>query len=347
MNTIRKGLAGICAVLFVLTALVALLLFNLERKAFAPLTYQLAFANDNFYERIPTLMAQALTSPAQMQSLPLSMRGLTTQNWENFIRSLLPPEAFKELGDQALTSILAYLNDEADTAVISLAPLKTSMASEAGVQAVLELLKTQPECTLAQIGQIAVAALTQQEISLCKPPDEMLGIMSPLIQTQLQVTAAAIPDQITLAKTDPAPVGKDDPRERIKLLRLTLRLSPILPLLFLFIMTILGVHSLHDWLAWWGIPFLVTGIIATLMALLGAPLTGLILLRILASKAPAYLPSVLLDNGSQLATAIMDQLLKPVMVQGIVLTFFGFVMTALAIIVHQNLKRREQAATLK
>ena len=346
MDTIRKGLAGVFAVLFVLTALIALLLFNLERKAFAPQTYQQAFANDNFYERIPTLIAQALSSPAQMESQPLSMRGLTTQNWENFIRSLLPPEALKEIGDQALTSIFAYLNDETDTAEISLAPLKQSMASEAGVQAVLELLKTQPECTLAQIGQITRSILTEQEISLCNPPEQLLGSMSPLIQTQLQISAAVIPDQITLARTDPA-LGIDDPRERIKGLRLMLRLSPVLPLVFLFLMTILAVRSLRDWLAWWGIPFLGIGIIATLMALLGAPLTGFILLRSLVSKAPAYLPSVLLDNGSQLATAIMDQLLKPVMIEGIVLMFFGFVMSGLASLAHWTLKRKEQTATLK
>ena len=346
MDMIRKGLAGIFAVLFVLTALAALLLFNLERKAFSPQTYQQAFANDNFYERIPTLMAQALTSPTQMESLPISMRGLSTENWESFIRSLLPPEALKELGDQALTSIFAYLNDEADTAVISLTPLKDNMVGEAGVQAVLELLKTQPECTLAQIGQITMAFLNGQEISLCKPPDELLGSMSPLIQAQLQVAAAAIPNEVTLVTADPAQ-GNADPRQQIKALRLILRLSPLLPLLLLFLMTILAVHSLRDWLAWWGIPFLGTGIIATFAALLGAPLTGLILLRILVSKAPAYLPPALLDNGSQLATAIMDQLLKPVIIQGLVLMFFGFVMTTLAIILHWTLKRKEQAATPK
>jgi hypothetical protein len=347
MDTIQKGLAGIFAVLFVLTALAALMLFNLERHAFAALTYQQAFANDNFYERLPATLVQALTTPTQQTSLPLSMRGLTAQNWETFIRALLPPEALKQLGDQALTSIFSYLNDEADTAVISLAPIKTSMASEAGVQAVLEFLKTQPECTLAQIQQMAAAVLNGQETSLCNPPENLLGVMSPLIQAQLQVAAAAIPDQITLAQVDPALPKKDDPRERIKLLRLILRLSPLLPLFFLFTMTILAVRSLRDWLAWWGIPFLVTGISAIAMAWLGAPLTGLILLRVLVSKAPGYLPSILLNNGSQLATAVLDQLLKPVMVQGIVLMFCGFVMTALAFIAHRMWKRKEQTASLK
>ena len=330
MDTIRKVLAGIFALLFVLTALAALILFNLERKAFAPQTYQQAFANDNFYERLPAIIAQTLATPTQQQGLPIAMRGLTPQNWEKFIRALLPPDTLKELGDQALTSTFAYLNNETDRAALSLAPLKERMASEAGVQAVVELMKAQPDCTLGDVARMTRTFLSGHELSLCNPPAEALGIITPMLQGQLQIAAAGIPDQVTLVSANPA-AGKNDPRQQLKVLRLILRLTPILPLLMLFVLTVLAVRRLRDWLAWWGAPFFVTGILASVMAWLGAPLTSVILLRFLVSKAPAYLPPALLDNGSQLASAILDQLLKPVLVQGIVLMAIGAVMIALAI----------------
>jgi len=62
-------------------------------------------------------------------------------------------------------------------------------------------------------------------------------------------------------------------------------------------------------------------------------------LRFLVNKAPAYLPSALLDNGSQLASAILDQLLKPVLVQGLVLMVIGAAMVAGAIIAQRIRKK--------
>ncbi len=333
MDMIRKGLAGFFAALFVLTALLALLLFNLERNAFSAETYQRAFANDNFYERLPAILAQALMAPAQVENLPPSLRVLNVEPWENFIRDVLPPEALQQMGDEALASLFAYLNNEAETAVVSLAPLKNNMAGEAGTQAVMNLIETLPACTLTEIANLTMAFLNNQEFTLCNPPVEADPIIRPVIQGQLQIVAASLPDQLTIASASQSPEG--DPRQRIKALRLGLRLTPILPLLCLFSMTLLAVRSLRDWLAWWGVPFFVTGLISSFTAWVGAPLAGLILLKLLVSKAPSYLPPVLLENGSQLTSAIMDQIFKPLVVQGLLLLFVGIAMTSLAFIVHR------------
>ena len=173
-----------------LTVVLALFLFNFERKAFTPELYQRVFANESFYERIPTVMGQALANDAQNSGLPSAIKGLTAQGWETFLRALLPPETLKAMGNQALASIFAYLNDETDSATLSLIPLKTSMQSNAGTQAVIGLIQTLPACTLEQMAQITMAALAQQQISLCNPPEQVLGIITPLIQAQLQVASA-------------------------------------------------------------------------------------------------------------------------------------------------------------
>jgi len=106
-----------------------------------------------------------------------------------------------------------------------------------------------------------------QDALPCDSGDE--PIVTPLIQGQLQIAAAGIPEQATLVSADPA-AGKEDARQQLKVLRLFLRLTPTLPLLMLFALTVLAVRSLRDWLMWWGAPFFVTGILASLMAWLGA-----------------------------------------------------------------------------
>jgi len=53
LQTLGKFIAGICAVLFIITGVMALVLFNIERKAFSSTTYKQAFENQNLYARMP------------------------------------------------------------------------------------------------------------------------------------------------------------------------------------------------------------------------------------------------------------------------------------------------------
>jgi hypothetical protein len=105
-----------------------------------------------------------------------------------------------------------------------------------------------------------------------------------------------------------------------------MRLSPIVPLIFLFIMTILAVNSLKSWLKWWGIPFIIAGGLASLMSLSGAPATRAIFQKFLVNIMPAFLPTVMLDYAGNLASAMVQALLNPVLFQGLVLAVIGLVM---------------------
>ena len=112
------GLAGVLAILVILTALPAQVLFNLERKAFTTETYQQAFANDDFYARLPSILAESVHT-ASTQDLPVAMQGLSKENWEAFFRDLLPPDypkgqpLVKVAGSGAASDTLA-LHDRAE-----------------------------------------------------------------------------------------------------------------------------------------------------------------------------------------------------------------------------------------
>src|SRR5436190_21118048 len=104
MDTLKKYLAYTFAVLFVLSAVLSLLFVNFEQRAFRAETYQQALMNGDFYNRIPAVLAEAMvgSSSTNFQALPFAMQGMNTQTWENFFRTLLPQDALKSIGDDAL-----------------------------------------------------------------------------------------------------------------------------------------------------------------------------------------------------------------------------------------------------
>lgn len=332
MNTFRKTIAVFFAILFVVTGVLALILFNFDRRAFTAETYQQAFAREDFYNKIPSLLAQSITSVTDPAQQPLGMQGISTETWESFIRTLLPPDVLKPIGDDVLNSTFAYLNMESDSIQVDLSLVKASMVGDNGTQAALSLLNSLPACTLQQSVMIMFGMFSGDQIQLCNPPAEALPMLMPLIQGQMKAAAAIIPGELTLVT---APL-QDDPRERLQTARLFMRLSPILPILFLLALTISAVRSVKDWLKWWGIPFAISGFITFVLGILGAPILGAVVENILTSQMPDYLPTFLLDFTSDFAAAMVRTLLSPVLWQGLILLTMGLVLTIVSYMVNRK-----------
>lgn len=321
MESFKKSLAGLFAVLFVMSAVFALLLFNFDRRGFSAETYHKAFAKDDFYNRLPTVLAEAMITTDQSQ-LPIAMSGMDMQAWDSFFRTILAPDALTTMGDGLLNSTFAYLNQQADIVQLSLVPLKTSMVGPSGVQAIYGILGAQPDCTLMQLAQMGFDLISGGSIQFCNPPAELEPVMTPAIQAQLQVAVTLIPDQITVYE---APL-QNDPRQKLQIARLFMRLSPILPLVFLLLMTIFAVNTFTSWLTWWGASFLATGTLASLMGLTGAPIFSAIFQGLLTSRLPDYLPSIFLNYASDLAATMLQALITPVLWQGLIMAVIGLMM---------------------
>lgn len=326
MDNFRKTIAVFCAISFIFTSVMATLLFNFDRRAFTAETYQRAFAREDFYNKLPRLMAQSIASSSADQSqFPLVMHGMSLEAWESFMHTLLPPEVLKPIGDDVLNSTFAYLSMKTDAVQVNLTPLKASMMSETGTQAALALIGTLPACTFEQITQITFNLFAGGQIELCNPPADMLPLLAPIIQEQMQFTASIIPDQLTLVT---APL-KNDPRERLQTTRLLMRLSLLLPIGFLLAVTIAAIRSVRDWLYWWGIPLFIAGFTIFVMGILGAPVFGVVLESILSRQLPDYLPAFLLDFTGEFASAMVRALLNPLLWQGLILAFIGGGMTGI------------------
>jgi hypothetical protein len=325
VRELLKLLAAISAVLFIIAGVFALLFFNMERKAFSSATYKQAFQDQKLYERMPALMASALqTSISQNPNAFPFLKELNTEDWQSTIASLLPPEEMRALADGALDSTFDYINGRTNSAVISLLPIKSQLAGPSGVTVIKQFLKTQPDCTLDQLTQMGLGLLGG-DIALCNPPEQAMGLVEPLIQSQLQTISSAFPDQITIISSTENGTP-NDPRYKLHLARSAMRFSPFFAILFLLAIALFAIRSLTDVLVWWGWPFLTVGIITTLIGLIGSPLVGWFLQFFIQRQAGALLPSVLASSISETASAVARQILIPVTIQGLVLGVIGFFM---------------------
>jgi hypothetical protein len=329
VQTLGKFFAAVCAVLFIMSSVVVLLLFNIERTAFNAATYKQAFADQGLYQRIPALLASMLTtSIAENQNAIPLLKAVTVTDWQTSIATLLPPEESKTLADNALDATFDYLNGKTDSAVISLVPVKTHLVGEAGLQVVRQFLSLQPQCTTEQLTQMALGILGGQVI-LCNPPEEAMGLMAPFIQAQLQAMTSLLPDQLAFipGTTSHTP---NDPRLKLNAVRSAIKLTPFIPVLLLFGIAVFAVRTLRDWLIWWGWPIMIAGVISALTALIGSPVIGWILQLLIQNQGTIFIPSILATSLGETASAVARQLLVPVAVQGIILAIVGLGMVILA-----------------
>lgn len=332
--------AAFCAIMFVITGVLALLFFNIERKAFSAETYKQAFERQQLYDRIPGILADVLiTTIAQNPQASTYLKSFTVQDWQSAISTLIPPEELKALANSTLDSTFDYLNSRTDSAVISLLPFKSHLAGPAGVESILQLLRARPTCTVDQIIELTFAAISGGDLIFCNPPPEAVQIVRPLIESQLQFITLGFPDQITLISTQQGGTP-EDPRLNLKITRTIMQITPLFPMVFLLGLTIFAVRSLIDWLKWWGLPFLFTGLISFLIAVPGASLVGFIIQWLLERQAAGLIPPVLLSTLRETVSAVAREILSPVAIVGLALAAMGLIMVLVAVFLGYTQKDR-------
>ena len=337
MELFRKTVAALCAILFILSGILALFAFNIEWYAFDAAVYKRAFEKQNLYTRTPDILASALYDYLSAnQNLDPYLKALTQEDWKGAITSAVPPEELRVLTDSTLDSAFDYLNDRSDTVRISLLPIKGRLSGPAGMVVVQKILNAQPACTVDQLLQMGRGFL-QGDFALCNPPPEMTGLLTPLIESQLQIMTLAIPNEVTLASSVP---GIPDPRAGLRQARTLMNLTPVFPLIFLFCLTVFAVRSLMDWLQWWGYPLLIVGGISTLIAVLGAPLVGSLVQSILEVYGFSFIPPTLLSAIRETSSAVTAEILRPVFYEASILAAIGFLLVLTSLFILYSKERR-------
>lgn len=328
INGILKFLAILCAILFVLTAGIAIMLFNAEKRLFDASLYINALESQDFYDRLPELTAENLaTSPdSNDPNSPRTYLNLIpAEYWETAFRALLPPDVSRPMTEQVIQSMFDYLNGKSETASLSFVGFKTHLTGPAGSESLLAILRAQPACSLEQITQLIIGNLFGQKTGLvfCNPSDEMLDIFQPLLQTQLETMASTIPDSVDLT---PDSAGTDHPLDGLRVARTLMRFSPLIPLGFLFLITTLAVRNLKSWLNWWGYPVMFAGILGLLLSAIINPFFQWAFVIYITPRLPDFLSVTVIDTIHGLISAVLSGVAAPILLQATILALIGVVM---------------------
>jgi hypothetical protein len=263
--------------------------------------------------------------------MPLFMQNLRVSDWETIIKLIIPPPELKLMTENVLDQVFSYLNEETDLVKVSLVKIKDRLSGQSGVDVIRQLLKAQTPCTQEQLDQISSTTGTEGAgLVLCNPTETDFNKVMRQVQEQLNAAVSQLPDEVIIIKPIPpdttpvnsSPLG-NDPAKAIRLVRLTLRLSPLLPLGFLLLVTLFGVRSLKGWMRWWGIPFFFAGIIALGLGIAAMPTLNWAWNTYVVVRIPPFIPANLADIGYELVRYIWHNLTVQIVLRALILTLIG------------------------
>lgn len=369
LRACSKVIAACLAIAFVISALIALILFNIQGKLLKSETYKDALEQQGIYERLPSLVTKQIATsmtynpcrenpeqcegedqvqgPAEDENggPPSYLKNLSEEQWEQILSQILTPEWTKSQTESALDQLFAFLDSGEDTLSIkiSLVDLKANLTGEKGMDIILELVYAQPPCTeqlLNTLFDIAAGEFTPDELLVCAPPEDILEDLAPEMEAALERVVEEIPDEATIGQDlfggneDQGLQGPIENREiNFQTIRLALRFSPFLPLLFLVLYTLFGVRSLKDFLLWWGIPFLALSLAALGIGLIAFPIINWGLETFVLSRIPGAIDPSFIDILIDTAELLVQSLVRVIATQAVVIGILGLIMTGAGIFV--------------
>ena len=200
---------------------------------------------------------------------------------------------------------------------ISLVSLKARLTGQAGEELILFLLDAQPPCTEEQQAQIDAGNFENGggTAIYCAASGETLAKVIPPMQNRLSKVAAQIPDEAILIKPASEVTSDENPFTAIRMLYSWMRLSLLLPLSLLVLVTLFGVRSIKSGLRWWGIPLFIAGLIALGIGIAAQPILDWAWVNYAIPQMPPIFSSGLGELGHDLFSSVAGELGKQLMLE--------------------------------
>lgn len=321
----RSFFAVFFAALFGLTLSLSLIAFNIENQLFNPDVYKKAILDQNVCERLPLIISQQILSNAKADESGNNLIGIILKAFDpntiqDFIRTIFPCQAIETSVFSGIDQLFDYINGETSQESFSLAIFKQS-SKENSKLAVEEYYESLPDCTTAQLLQIGANALLGQEndnnLLSCNPPEAIRDVVTlPLIYL-VESAVQDIPDQVSLLSRF------DSLMKVIRTTRFVLTWSPLLPLVFLGLTSLIAVRTWRNLLRWWGYPLLAAGIGTLVISLLVSPAVYSILTMLIFPNLPVNLVPEAIDLIAGTLAGVSKGLTQPIQYQSAILSLIG------------------------
>lgn len=276
--------------------------------------------------------------------MPFFLQNLTAADWQAILTILLPPETLKTMTESTLDQFFGYLNGTVGSVSVPMLIFKDRLLGPAGKDLFMQFLNSLQPCNEQDLSQL-ILGMSNGGTVLCKPPEDMIPIVTALIPDLLNTIVPMIPDKAFIIKA-PAPGAPSpgngpfgaDPLSTLRTIRLVMRLSFLVPLVFLLLATLFAVRSYISWMRWWGIPFFITGIIGLGLGLSIVPAFNATWTWLIAPRIPVFLPAVLPQTGLELFRSIIHTLSGWFIVPAVVLCVIGLGAWIGSIIIKDHIK---------
>ncbi len=399
-TVIARIIAGIFALFFIVTTILAIFLTDLNGQVFDARLYKNILAEQNIYARLPEIVGVAITSEflsnpcaenqlacsidgasPQLQAclttalganaydaigsgrrnptttelehaqtcldqygsketpksqsdaggggMPSIFQNLTAADFQAILTNILPPATLKTMAESTLDQMFAYLNGNTNTVSVPLGELKERLLGPAGKDLIMQLLLTQQPCSDQNLEQL-ITGDSSSGMVLCKPPEDMVSIVSAVLPDLLKSIVPQIPDKAVIIK--PPASGAEmpgagsfgsDPISTIRTIRLVMRLSPLVPLAFLLLVSVFAVRGLISWMRWWGIPFVVSGLATLGLGIFAVPALNMIWKWFIVPRIPIFIPEDVSGIGLELLQSINHSLSSWIIIPAILLVVIG------------------------
>jgi hypothetical protein len=272
--------------------------------------------------------------------IPIYLKNLTADNWAAIIRGILPPGELQIMVEDTLEGVFAYLKGDAERVTISMQTVKDRLSGATGDEVLRELITSQQDCT-DELLAIITGERSMDELVLCNPPALLLPLALSTTHIMLDEAITSIPDEAVILPPKGGDTGAGDAMLGVRWARLIMNLSPLLPLVFLGLVTLFGVRSRKGWLRWWGVPFTITGGIALVGSLKMILLWRYAWEKWVTPRFPAYLGEAVAPLAQGLTGFIVRDLALWIGLWGLILFLVGLAAWILARFIKER-KNEEQ-----
>ncbi|MEW5718987.1 MAG: hypothetical protein AB1817_10200 [Chloroflexota bacterium] len=352
----RKFIAFLLVLFFVVTLPIALLMFNVGRVIFdkalvkqvvarevtesnlIPVTLRW-FAQRRAQERVMTGEAKtAISEPDTLKALQFP----TVEHWRQIRAEAMPNQFLTIWVSVTLDSVYAWLDtkDPLPNVILDLKPWKDYNRSAHGHQAIQIVYSTLPPCQQADIDDFLKrlnAAPPGQEIlynlyTPCMFPDpwrpdqnqDYLNERDKIIDTAPNFFA--LTQELARVEKESG-VGAANIKQQILLFRTLAQWSILGPILILLLLVLLAWRSRFDFARWLGAPILVGGVLSLLPTLIYQPIVN----AVLTAGPMSEVPREVQTEFTRAFGVLLAEIFNPMLLQSAVILLIGLAIAAIGL----------------
>lgn len=366
LTACARLIAALFAAVFIVAALISLLLFNAERHFVNSDLYKRVLLEERVYDSLPRLLSTQIAAgmthnpcdedPSSCEGEgeaepeddeggpPEYFQNMDAGQWELLLGEILSANWLQEQTESVIDQFFEFLESDETTPslAISLVDIKARLLGGNGVDTVLKIVDVQPPCNndqLSELKDMIENDMSEADLLSCRPPQELLDRSIITIEDTLNEVIGSLPDETLLGENFMDSEASEQPEENadeiqigrtLRRIRTIMQWSPIVPIVLLLLVLAFGVRSFRDLLRWWGIPLMVTGLIALIFSILSMPIFNWLLRTFVEDQIPGYFSTEFVQLGFDLGRSAIRSYVKTITLQAGILSLVGLVFSAVS-----------------